>query len=159
MAQSVSWMDKVKDYLQADGAVPIVSFLLILILFILFSEARYLLIEIATMLLFYAVLVRMWTAMTPDDSELLKGDFSHGLFLLMSAGAVTIGIITHFVHSDDHDKDEVQRRAGHTSSKTIDTIQTVFDRRPQPLKDYLNERYRRHRVSSPRHPPDSERTR
>jgi integrase len=48
--------------------------------------------------------------------------------------------ITHLVHSDDHEKDWVQRRAGHADSKTTDCYtQTVFDRQPQPLEDYLAE--------------------
>lgn len=93
MAQAKSWLDQFKEFLQTDEAVPIISLLLILTLFIFFSEARYFLIETATMLLFYAVLVRMWTVMTPDDSELLNGPFSHGFFLVISAGAVVIGII------------------------------------------------------------------
>ncbi|QLG61999.1 site-specific integrase [Halorarum salinum] len=48
--------------------------------------------------------------------------------------------ITHLVHSDDHEKDWVQRRSGHADGKTTDHYtQTVFDREPQPLETYLEE--------------------
>lgn len=93
MSQVETTWEQMKEYLQTDEAIPTISAILIALLFILFSEMGYLLIEMGTMLLFYAVLVRMWTAMTPSDSDLLRGDFSHGIFLIISAGAVAMGIM------------------------------------------------------------------
>lgn len=93
MSQIENTWEQVKEYLQTDEAIPTISAILIFLLFTLFSEMGYLLIEMGTVLLFYAVLVRMWTAMTPSDSDLLKGDFSHGIFLFISAGAVSMGIM------------------------------------------------------------------
>lgn len=93
MSQVEDTIDQVKEFLETDEAIPAISALLILLLFIFFSEMGYLLIEMGTMLLFYAVLVRMWTAMTPSDSDLLQGEFSHAIFLFISAGAVSMGIM------------------------------------------------------------------
>ena len=92
MSNTENAIDEVVEFFQSDEAVPAISVIFIVLLGFV-SDIDYFLIETGTMLIFYAVLVRMWTAMSPDDSELLRGDFSHLLFLLMSAGAVSIGIM------------------------------------------------------------------
>jgi len=93
MSKAQERYDQLRELLETDEAIPIISALLIFFLYFVFSEMGYFLIEMGTMLLFYAILVRMWTAMTPNDSDLLQGDFSHGIFLLISAGAVSIGFM------------------------------------------------------------------
>ena len=85
--------DSLIKFLQSEEAVPVISAVLIVLLVLLFSDLGYRLIEMTTTLLFYAVLVRMWTAMTPSDSELLRGPFAHPMFLFISTGAVAMGIM------------------------------------------------------------------
>ena len=91
MSEVVDKINQTVEFLKSDEAIPIISGALIVLL-LFFSDLTYRLVETVTMLLFYAVLVRMWTALTPSDSELLRSDFSHVWFLLMSAGAVSMGI-------------------------------------------------------------------
>lgn len=93
MSQADNYLNRLKEFLETDEAIPTVSALLIALLFFIFYDMGYRLIEMGTMLLFYAVLVRMWTAMTPSDSELLQGPFSHSVFLFISLGAVAMGLM------------------------------------------------------------------
>ncbi|MCU4753411.1 hypothetical protein OB919_15715 [Halobacteria archaeon AArc-curdl1] len=93
MSQTEDYLERLKAFFETDEAIPTVSALLIALLFVFFYEMGYRLIEMGTMLLFYAVLVRMWTAMTPSDSDLLQGPFSHGFFLFISLGAVAMGLM------------------------------------------------------------------
>lgn len=100
MTTSKSRWEELVELLETDEAIPTVSAIFILLLFFLFSDLGYRLVETVTMLLFYAVLVRIWTEMMPNRSELLHGPGSHLVFLFVSAGAVAMGImLEHWVAS------------------------------------------------------------
>lgn len=81
-----------QTYRDIDKLIPLLSILFIFVASVL-SDLNYRFIEQATTLLFYAVLVQMWTEAAPNIEELLDGPFSHLLFLFISVGAVSLGFI------------------------------------------------------------------
>lgn len=73
-----------------EKLVPTISLLLIFGAW-LASGFSYWVIDEAMTLLFYAVLVRMWTELGPDEPVFLSRDWRFAEFILMATGAVIIG--------------------------------------------------------------------
>lgn len=82
---------KLKD-LEDDEVIPAISAILI-VLVLFTSDFSYYYIDLGMTLLFYAVLVRIWTEMGASSSMSSHRDLAYLNFLLMSVGAVAGGFM------------------------------------------------------------------
>jgi len=81
--------DEPTEWSRSDW-IPVISLGVVIIAW-LFSEFSYYWISQAMTLLFYAVLIQMWTELAPDEPVLFSRDGRFIEFILMAIGAVIMG--------------------------------------------------------------------